>query len=78
MYPRVELEAVDLSPFRVGNTGIDYVWSFASAAPGPHVVLCALIHGRHAVNSLLFSPTSSPIKVSTAPIPLPRVISKRT
>lgn len=46
MYPRVELEAVDLSPFRVGNTGIDYVWSFASAVPGPHVVLCALIHGN--------------------------------
>jgi predicted deacylase len=46
MYPRVELEVVDLSPFRVGNTGIDYVWSFASAVPGPHAVLCALIHGN--------------------------------
>jgi predicted deacylase len=44
--PLVEIEPPDLSPYRAGNTGIDYVWSFAGAAPGPHVILTALTHGN--------------------------------
>jgi predicted deacylase len=42
----VELDPPDLSPWRTGNTGIDYVWSFTAAAPGPHVMLSALMHGN--------------------------------
>lgn len=42
----VELDAPDLAPWRVGNTGIDYAWSFAAAEPGPHVMLTALMHGN--------------------------------
>jgi predicted deacylase len=42
----VELDPPDLGPWRKGNTGIDYVWSFSAAAPGPHVMLAALMHGN--------------------------------
>jgi predicted deacylase len=36
----------DLSPYRKGNTGIDYVHRFASGRPGPHVLINALTHGN--------------------------------
>jgi predicted deacylase len=42
----VELDAPDLSPWRAGNTGIEYVWSFSTGAPGPHVLISALMHGN--------------------------------
>ena len=56
-YP-VELEAPDISPYRLGNTGIDYVTTFDSGVPGPHVMLSALVHGNepcgaHALDYLL-------------------------
>jgi predicted deacylase len=44
--PPIEIDAPDISPYRDGNTGIDYVWSFASDAPGPHVVIIGLTHGN--------------------------------
>ncbi len=44
--PLIELAPPDLSPYRAGNTGTDYVWSFASARAGPHVFLTALTHGN--------------------------------
>ena len=44
-YP-VELTAPDISSYRQGNTGIDYVTSFDSGRPGPHVLVCALTHGN--------------------------------
>ncbi len=43
---RIELPPPDLSPWRRGNTGIDYVHRFAAAAPGPHVLATALVHGN--------------------------------
>jgi predicted deacylase len=36
----------DLSAYRQGNTGIDYVHRFASGRPGPHVLVNALTHGN--------------------------------
>lgn len=42
----VELDPPDLAAYRAGNTGIEYVTSFAAAAPGPHVMLSALMHGN--------------------------------
>ncbi|ATA56588.1 putative deacylase [Variovorax boronicumulans] len=36
----------DLSAYRQGNTGIDYVHRFASSKPGPHVLVNALTHGN--------------------------------
>jgi predicted deacylase len=43
---KVELTAPDIEPYRAGNTGIDYVTQLDAAAPGPHVVVCALTHGN--------------------------------
>ncbi|MGE0257255.1 MAG: M14 family metallopeptidase [Alphaproteobacteria bacterium] len=43
---RVELTPPDIEPYRAGNTGIEYVTTFAADAPGPHVLICALTHGN--------------------------------
>ena len=56
-YP-VELSALDISKYRRGNTGIDYVTTLDSGVPGPHVMLSALVHGNelcgaHALDYLL-------------------------
>ncbi len=42
----VELARRDLSAYRAGNTGIDYVFSFDSGRAGPHVVINGLTHGN--------------------------------
>jgi predicted deacylase len=44
-YP-VELEAPDIQPYRAGNCGVEYVSSFDSGKPGPHLMLAALTHGN--------------------------------
>jgi predicted deacylase len=36
----------DLTPYRRGNAGIDYVHRFDSGRPGPHVLVNALTHGN--------------------------------
>ncbi|AZF35309.1 hypothetical protein C4J85_0487 [Pseudomonas sp. R4-34-07] len=58
-YP-VEVNFPDLSPWKNGNGGIDYVYSFDSGEPGPHVLIMALTHGNEvsgaiAVDTLLRS-----------------------
>ena len=42
----VELSPPDIEPYRAGNTGIEYVTTFAAAQPGPHVMVAALTHGN--------------------------------
>lgn len=42
----VELSAPDISAYRAGNTGIDYVSTFDSGKPGPHVLVNAVTHGN--------------------------------
>ena len=44
-YP-VSIEAPDISPYRRGNTGIDYVTTLDSGESGPHVMLSAIVHGN--------------------------------
>lgn len=44
--PGVAVTPPDITPYRNGNTGIDYVTSFDSGRPGPHVVVNALTHGN--------------------------------
>jgi predicted deacylase len=44
-YP-VELVPPDISAYRQGNTGIDYVTTFDSGRPGPHVMIAAVTHGN--------------------------------
>ena len=58
-YP-VEVEFPDIEPWKTGNCGIDYVHSFDSGQPGPHVLIMALTHGNEvsgaiAVDTLLRS-----------------------
>jgi predicted deacylase len=44
-YP-IELPFPDISPYRDGNTGVDYYTSFDSGVAGPHVLINALVHGN--------------------------------
>jgi len=44
--PPLEVLPRDISPYRAGNTGIDYVHRFESGRPGPHVLINALTHGN--------------------------------
>ena len=44
-YP-TEYPVPDIAPYRRGNTGIDYVHTFDSGRPGPHVMINALTHGN--------------------------------
>jgi len=36
----------DIEPYREGNTGVPFVWSFVAEAPGPHVMINGLTHGN--------------------------------
>lgn len=42
----IELTPPDISAYRQGNTGIDYVTTLGSGRPGPHVMVQALTHGN--------------------------------
>jgi len=42
----VHLMPCDISGYKSGNTGIDYVTTFDSGATGPHVMINALTHGN--------------------------------
>jgi predicted deacylase len=44
--PPIEVSPRDLSAYRRGNTGIDYVHRFDSGRPGPHVLVNGLTHGN--------------------------------
>jgi len=44
--PALEVLPRDLSAYRRGNTGVDYVHRFESGEPGPHVLINALTHGN--------------------------------
>ncbi len=44
-YP-VELTAPDIEPYREGNTGVEFVTTFDSGKPGPHVMINAVTHGN--------------------------------
>ncbi|MEI6737803.1 MAG: succinylglutamate desuccinylase, partial [Pseudomonadota bacterium] len=42
----VELVPPDITPYRDGNTGVEYVTTFDSGIPGPHVMVNAVTHGN--------------------------------
>jgi predicted deacylase len=44
-YP-IEVQFPDISPWQHGNAGVEYVHSFDSGVPGPHVMIMALTHGN--------------------------------
>ena len=49
----VEIEAPDLSPWRSGTAGVDYVHSSASARAGPHVMVSAVVHGNELCGAIV-------------------------
>ena len=51
-YP-IEIGFPDLTPYRAGNCGIPYVYSFDSDAPGPHVMVNALTHGNEVCGAII-------------------------
>ena len=72
--PRLEVSPPDISSFRRGNTGIDYVTTFDSGRTGPHVMVNALTHGNeicgaHALTFLIdkrIRPTQGKLTLSFA------------
>jgi len=42
----VELAPPDITPYRAGNTGVEYVTRIDSGRPGPNVMIQALTHGN--------------------------------
>ncbi|WP_341894602.1 succinylglutamate desuccinylase/aspartoacylase family protein [Ferrovibrio terrae] len=44
--PPIEVMPKDLSQYRTGNRGVDYVHTFDSGRPGPHVIINGLTHGN--------------------------------
>lgn len=44
--PPIEVLPPDIEPYRKGNTGLEYVTTFDSGTPGPHVLVNALTHGN--------------------------------
>ena len=44
--PAIEVMPRDLSAYRLGNVGVDFVHRFDSGVPGPHVLVNALTHGN--------------------------------
>ena len=45
MNPPVELTAPDITRWRAGNAGVDWVHRFEAGAEGPVVMVQALAHG---------------------------------
>jgi predicted deacylase len=42
----VDIKAPNISAYKAGNTGIDYITTFDSGRPGPHVMVSAIVHGN--------------------------------
>jgi len=49
----VELQAPDIRPHRQSNTGTDFIHSFDSGKPGPHVLVNALTHGNEICGAIV-------------------------
>jgi len=51
-YP-VELSPPDITRYRRGNTGIEYVTTLDSGVPGPHAMITALVHGNELCGAII-------------------------
>ena len=49
----IELSAPDLAPHRTSSTGTDFVHTFESSKPGPHVLVNALTHGNEICGAIV-------------------------
>ncbi len=53
MSARIETPFPEICRWAAGNTGLPYVWSFASTSPGPHVCVSALVHGNEVCGAIV-------------------------
>ena len=49
----VELQAPDIQPHRQSDTGTDFIHTFESGRPGPHVMVNALTHGNEICGAIV-------------------------
>ncbi len=61
---KIELQAPDITPWRQGNVGVDYVHLLDSGKPGPKVMVQALTHGNEICGAIALA------RLLAAPIPL--------
>lgn len=65
IYP-VELTAPDIETYRKGNTGVEFVTTFDSGRPGPHVMINAVTHGNEICGAIaldaLFKASVTPLR----------------
>jgi len=63
---RIEIEPPDISAYRKGSSGVDYVHVFDSGKPGPSVMVQALTHGNEFSGAIglhfLFKEKISPVR----------------
>lgn len=52
MTARIETIFPDIQKWSAGNTGVGYVWTFTSDAPGPHLCVNALVHGNEVCGAI--------------------------
>jgi predicted deacylase len=53
--PPIEISPPDISAYKLGNCGVDYVHRFDSGKPGPNIVIQALTHGNEFCGSIALS-----------------------
>jgi predicted deacylase len=53
MSATVDLKAPDIEPYRKSATGTDFIHTFESGAPGPHVLVNALTHGNEICGAIV-------------------------
>ncbi|WP_206378303.1 succinylglutamate desuccinylase/aspartoacylase domain-containing protein [Sneathiella limimaris] len=62
----IELQAPDISAYKEGNTGVDYVTTLDSGVDGPHVMISAVVHGNELCGAIavdhLFKQNVKPLK----------------
>lgn len=65
----VELSPPDISAYKQGNTGIEYITTFDSGKPGPHVMVNAITHGNELCGAIaidrLFKMSFRPVRGKT-------------
>jgi predicted deacylase len=63
---KIEISPPDISPYRTGNDGVDYVHVLDSGRPGPAVMVQALTHGNEFSGAIaldfLFREKANPLK----------------
>ena len=62
----IEIQAPDISAYKQGNTGIDYVTTLDSGVEGPHLMISAVVHGNELCGAIavdhLFKQNVKPLK----------------